>query len=303
MALPACVTSLIPTSGAAPNPTALLAQIPGCIQTVLATAALPVDVSQCVASVMATVAGVLNPATIGSLPNLDMSSCVPLDVTECTSSVLAVADMALVSDVLGQIFGSGLGGLGGLAGLGGLGLPIPGLDAIPAGCVPINIDECLTSLTGSLATIPTSGALPQVNLSACMPTGLTSGHPRPGRRHPRPERDPVPSPSAGSATSRRHQIGPHRAHEAPPRFTAGGGASPRPPSVVPSGPGGDHGQPDVVERPAGELRRHRLDQGFPLGLAGAGRGGCAAPRWRGTCGAPRPRRRGWAPRGARRRRR
>ena len=161
--------NLLPTSGAMPNPTALIGQIPACIQTVLSTAALPVDVSQCVASVLATVSGVLNPASIGTLPDLDTSACVPLDLTQCTSNVLAAADVAVVGDILGQLFGTGLGGP--------FNLTIPGLSAIPAGCVPINIAQCLTSLTTALATIPTTGGLPQVNLSACMPTGLTSGIP------------------------------------------------------------------------------------------------------------------------------
>ncbi|HEX7276546.1 MAG TPA: hypothetical protein VF244_04165, partial [Acidimicrobiales bacterium] len=52
---------------------------------------------------------------------------------------------------------------------------IPGLNAIPAGCVPIDISKCLTAVTGSLGSIPTNGSVPQVDLSACMPTGLTSG--------------------------------------------------------------------------------------------------------------------------------
>lgn len=54
---------------------------------------------------------------------------------------------------------------------------MPGIDIIPAGCVPINISQRLTSLTGALGSLPTTGGVPQVNLSACVPTGLTSGIP------------------------------------------------------------------------------------------------------------------------------
>ncbi|MEA2973235.1 MAG: hypothetical protein QOG82_1693 [Actinomycetota bacterium] len=184
--LPACVKNLIPTSGALPNPTALAAQIPACIQTVLATANLPVNVSACVASVLGTVTGVLNPATIGSLPQLDVSACIPLDVTKCTSNVLAssgAANMPFVADMLKKIFGSFGMGAGGQAGWGGFNFfgnfnfNIPGLNAIPAGCVPIDISKCLTSVTGSLGSLPAAGGVPKVDLSACMPTGLTSGIP------------------------------------------------------------------------------------------------------------------------------
>ncbi|MEA2826446.1 MAG: hypothetical protein QOG43_885 [Actinomycetota bacterium] len=183
--LPACVKNLIPTSGAMPNPTALLAQIPGCIQTVLATANLPVNVSACVASVLGTVTGVLNPGAIGSLPKLDVSACVPLDVTTCTANALAatgVTKMPFVGDMLKSVFGSfGVGGSGtpgsGFNFFGNFNFNIPGLNAIPAGCVPIDVSKCLTSLTGSLGSLPTNDGVPKVDLSACMPTGLTSGIP------------------------------------------------------------------------------------------------------------------------------
>jgi len=183
--LPACVKNLLPTSGALPNPTALVAQIPACIQTVLATANLPVKVSACVASVLGTVTGVLNPASIGSLPKLDVSACVPLDVSKCTSSVLAatgVSTMPFVGDMLKSIFGTwGLGGAGspttGFNFFGNFNFNIPGLNAIPAGCVPLDVSKCLTSVTGSLGSLPATGGVPKVDLSACMPTGLTSGIP------------------------------------------------------------------------------------------------------------------------------
>ena len=167
-----------------PNPTALLAQIPACIQTVLGTAGLPVNVSQCVASVLGTVSGVLNPAALGSLPQLNVSACVPLDMTACTSSILAstgAANAPFVGDILRSVFGTFGGGVGtgGSSFWGNLGFNfnLPGLNAIPAGCAPIDVSKCLTSVTGSLGSLPASGGVPKVNLSSCMPTGLTSGLP------------------------------------------------------------------------------------------------------------------------------
>ena len=183
--LPACVKNLVPTSGAMPNPTALVAQIPACINAVLATANLPVNVSACVASVLGTVTGVLNPGAIGSLPKLDVSACVPLDTTTCTSSVLAatgVTQMPFVGDMMKSVFsGFGAGGSGTPGGgfnfFGSFNFNVPGLNAIPAGCVPIDVSKCLTSVTGSLGSLPSTGGVPKVDLSACMPTGLTSGIP------------------------------------------------------------------------------------------------------------------------------
>ncbi|MEA2718007.1 MAG: hypothetical protein QOI99_2324 [Actinomycetota bacterium] len=166
-ALPACVTNLIPAGGAAPDPTALIGQLPSCIQEVLASSGLPVNVEQCVASVLGNLTGVLNPGSIGSLPNLNVSSCVPLDTTSCTSNTLAAA--SAVPDVK-ALLGSILGSMGGGT--------IPGLDQLPTGCAPIDVQACLTSITGALGTLPSGvGTFPQLNLSACMPTGLTSGIP------------------------------------------------------------------------------------------------------------------------------
>ncbi len=138
------------------------------------------------ASVLGTVTGVLNPANIGSLPQLDVSACVPLDVTQCTSSVLAatgVANMPFVGDMLKadlrQLRRSAAAARPAPASTssGTSTSTSPGLNAIPAGCVPIDISKCLTSVTGSLGILPTTGGVPQVDLSACMPTGLTSGIP------------------------------------------------------------------------------------------------------------------------------
>jgi len=183
--LPACVKNLIPTPGTLPNPTTLVAQIPACIQSVLATGGLPVNVSACVASVLGTVTGILSPASIGTLPKLDVSACVPLDVSTCTSNVLAatgVAKMPFVGDMMKSIFSSFGAGAGGSAGtgfnfFGNFNFNVPGLNAIPSGCVPVDISKCLSSVTGSLGSLPSGGGVPKVDLSACMPTGLSSGIP------------------------------------------------------------------------------------------------------------------------------
>lgn len=166
VSLPACVTNLIPT-GTTPDPTRLLAQIPGCITSVLGSAGMPVDVSRCVAAVLATVNGVLSPGSMGSLPQLNMSACMPFDTSACTSNTVSavapagMASMPFVGDMISRMF----------AGFGGL----PGLSNVP-GCLPFDIGRCITSIVGNVPGLA-SGGVPDIDLSACLPTGITSGLP------------------------------------------------------------------------------------------------------------------------------
>lgn len=166
VSLPACVTNLVPT-GTTPDPARLLAQIPGCITSVLGSTGMPIDVSKCVAAVLATVNGVLSPGSMGSLPQLNVSACVPFDTSACTSNTISavapagMSSMPFVGDMVAKMF----------AGFGGM----PGLSNVP-GCLPFDIGRCITSIVGGLPGLA-SGGTPDVDLSACLPTGITSGLP------------------------------------------------------------------------------------------------------------------------------
>ena len=166
--LPACVRNLIPTGGAAPDPTKLAAEIPACIPQILAAANLPPQIAQCVASVLGAVGGAsgMPASSVPSIGSLSMSSCVPVDATKCVSSVLS-----LLSTIPGFTGGS-------IPFVGSLG-SLPDLTAV-TGCVPMDVTKCITSMiagsTGAVSGGVVSGAgLPKLDLSACMPTGLPTG--------------------------------------------------------------------------------------------------------------------------------
>lgn len=169
--IPPCVTNLVPV-GTIPDPARLVSQIPGCIQSVLGTVGLPVDVSGCLAAVLGTVNGVLSPGSIGSLPQLNVAACVPLDLSKCTSNTMSAmvsatgaTSMPFVGEMISSIFAS-FGGL-------------PGLSSV-AGCVPFDIGRCITSVVGGvpgLVTGATGGTTGGLDLSACLPTGITAGLP------------------------------------------------------------------------------------------------------------------------------
>jgi hypothetical protein len=160
--LPACVKNLIPAGGGTPDPTKLAAQIPACITQVLGTASLPPDVAKCVASVLGTIGGAsgMSATAVPNIGSLSMASCVPMDASKCVSSMLSL--LATLPGLTG----------GGLPNLGSL----PSLTNI-AGCVPMNIPACLTSISASAGT----GTAPKLDLSTCMPSLLpTAGLPTTG---------------------------------------------------------------------------------------------------------------------------
>jgi hypothetical protein len=159
--LPACVKNLIPSGGGTPDPTKLAAQIPGCITQVLSTSSLTPAVATCVASVLGTIGGAsgMTTAAVPSIGSLNMSSCVPMDTSKCVSSMLGL--LATMPNLSG----------GGLPSLSGGGLPnissLPSLTNL-AGCVPMNIPACITSISASAGT----GTAPKLDLSTCMPVAL-----------------------------------------------------------------------------------------------------------------------------------
>lgn len=166
--LPACVKNLIPAGGATPDPTRLAAQIPGCITQVLGTASLPPAVANCVASVLGTIGGAsgMSTAAVPSIRSLNVSSCVPMDTSRCVSSMLGLLA------TLPNLSGGGVPGVGSLPNLGSL----PSLTNL-AGCVPMNVPACITSISASAGT----GTAPKFDLSTCMPLALpTTGLPGTG---------------------------------------------------------------------------------------------------------------------------
>jgi hypothetical protein len=165
--LPACVKNLIPAGGGTPDPTKLAAQIPSCITQVLSTSSLPPQVAKCVASVLGTIGGAsgMSTAAVPSIGSLNVSSCVPMDSSKCVSSMLGL--LATMPNLSG----------GGLPNLTGGGLPsLPTLTNL-AGCVPMNVPACITSISASAGT----GTAPKLDLSTCMPLALpTTGLPGAG---------------------------------------------------------------------------------------------------------------------------
>jgi len=169
--LPACVTNLVPAAGGVPDPAKLATQIQACIPQVLAAANLPTDVAKCVASVLGSIGGAsgMSAGSVPGIGSLNVSACVPLDATKCVSNA-----MGAVGNLPG--LPSGVPGIGSLPGLSNL----PGLSSIPglanvAGCVPMDVSKCITSITGALSSLPASGGAPKLDLSACMPTGVAGG--------------------------------------------------------------------------------------------------------------------------------
>jgi hypothetical protein len=159
--LPACVKNLIPAGGT-PDPAKLATQIPGCITQVLGTSSLPPEVAKCVASVLGTIGGAsgMSTAAVPSIGSLNVSSCVPMDTSKCVSSMLSLlATLPTLST-------------GGVPNVGSL----PSLTSI-AGCVPMNVPACITSISASAGT----GTAPKFDLSTCMPAALpTTGLPGTG---------------------------------------------------------------------------------------------------------------------------
>lgn len=154
--LPACVRNLVPANGGAPDPATLSRQIPACIGQVLRTADLPPQVTRCVSSVLGAIGGAsgMSPTAVPAIAELDVSACVPLDQSRCVTNMMNVL--------------ATMPGFGSLPGLDS----VPGLRTVP-GCVPMNVTACVNSITSAVR----AGAVPRLDLSACMPATPTAGLP------------------------------------------------------------------------------------------------------------------------------
>jgi len=90
-----------------------------------------------------------------------------MDTSKCVSSMLSL--LATVPSLSGGGLPSAGGGLPNLTSL-------PGLTNL-AGCVPMNVPACITSISASAGT----GTAPKFDLSTCLPTTLpTTGLPGAG---------------------------------------------------------------------------------------------------------------------------
>ncbi|MFP5319878.1 MAG: hypothetical protein ACLGI2_16490 [Acidimicrobiia bacterium] len=182
--VPTCVSDIVDVRTGQPKvPLGQIStQAANCVRSLIATsgAALPAGVSQCVDSILSMVSGVA-PGAVPDIAGLDVNKCVPVDVTKCMSSVMGMF-RNLPGANLG--FGGSAGTTGGSAGAtGGFNVPFMGnLDL--SGCMPFNLDACLSSLLGMAGNLPnvnTDGipglgagtvlSLGSLNLSACVPFG------------------------------------------------------------------------------------------------------------------------------------
>ena len=165
--VPPCVSDLLQLAPGQPLtvPTQITGEVLNCVRTVIDSVPLPAGVDQCVDSVLdyaTTVVG--NGGVPTGLPMFDVSTCVPVDISACMSSIF-----------------SSLPGLGGgIPFMGNLPIPWFGggsgdfMSMIPdlEGCMPFDLDGCLSSLLNSMpglasGTLPTG--VPNLDLSNCTP--------------------------------------------------------------------------------------------------------------------------------------
>lgn len=97
-AIPRCVANLLPTGGTPPDPTMLVAQLPACIQSVVAahlpldtvqraigSANLPVALSKCLSAVLGSVPGFVG-SDLSDVPRL-LAACLPTGPVSGTGSI------------------------------------------------------------------------------------------------------------------------------------------------------------------------------------------------------------------------
>lgn len=191
--IPQCVKDIVDVKTGQPKvPLGQIAtQVIACVKSLISmsTAQLPAGANQCVSSILGLVGSIsTNPGSVPNLAGFDWSQCVPVDVTKCMSSVIG-----MMQGFMGFIPGFGAGASAGAGGSGananaGAGVGIPGMpnlsNFVPAGCLPFDLNACLSSIfsmAGNLPGVPTggvpglgAGSLPNIgniDLSKCVPIG------------------------------------------------------------------------------------------------------------------------------------
>lgn len=164
--VPSCVTSIIDSAGhVLPQPSALASQVLSCVTQLAPAGSIPPAVSNCISSLLNSVGTNVGGGIPTSLPTLNVSSCVPVDVSQCVSSIMS--HFGNPAAILGN-----LGSLGNLTNLFNLG-NLTNLTSLP-GCVPFNLDHCVSSILGAAP-----GGLATVDLSACVPANVIGNLPLP----------------------------------------------------------------------------------------------------------------------------
>ena len=185
--IPSCVKDIVDLKTGQPKVplSQISTQVVNCVKTLMATsgAQVPAGVSQCVSSILSMV-GTITPGSVPNISGLDFSKCVPVDVTKCMTSVMGMF----------KNFAPGFG-FGGSAGTGGAsatgGASIPGISGVDlSGCLPFNLDSCLSSIFGMAGNLPGvalggvpglgSGSIPSLSsldLSSCVPFGAIGNIP------------------------------------------------------------------------------------------------------------------------------
>lgn len=161
--IPSCVSSIIDSAGhVLAQPSALASQVLSCVTQLAPAGSIPSGVSNCISSILNSVGSAVGGGVPTSIPSLNVSSCVPIDVSQCVSSIMSKFGNPAA------IFGN-LGNFGSLANLANL----TNLANIP-GCMPFNLDHCVSSILGAAP-----GGLANLDLSACVPANVIGNLPVP----------------------------------------------------------------------------------------------------------------------------
>ncbi len=194
--IPACVKDIVDVETGQPRvPLSQISpQVISCVKTLISTsgAQLPGAVGDCVSSILDMI-GSAAPGSVPSLSGFNFGTCAPIDVTKCMSSISGMLQNLPGAGGnfgnLTQLAGSWAGFFGGSGGTGVS--SIPGLSGFDfSGCMPFNLDACLSSIFTMVGNLPGLGlgdvpglgagtvpSLGSLNLGACVPFGSLSSIP------------------------------------------------------------------------------------------------------------------------------